>query len=147
MRVPPFFGLFVFFPGVSLSSIVTGACPANTDLIMRVNVRTTTTRQTVCPIRIKPHVHCRPFLLFCNQHTRTRNLYHLVIVYDRIYHTPVITVLSLLEGLPGVLSFVMRVKLGGRRGHAGVCNKPRGVITPPHTGRGRGNEGWRHKGV
>ena len=36
-------GLFVFFPGVFLSSGVTGACPGTTDLIMRVNVRTTTT--------------------------------------------------------------------------------------------------------
>ena len=36
-------GLCVFFPGVSLSSRVTGACPVTTDLIMRVNVRTTTT--------------------------------------------------------------------------------------------------------
>ena len=36
-------GLFVFFPGVFLSSRVTGACPVATDLIMRVNVRTTTT--------------------------------------------------------------------------------------------------------
>ena len=31
-----------FFPGVFLSSGVTGACPLTTDLIMRVNVRTTT---------------------------------------------------------------------------------------------------------
>ena len=37
------FGLCVFFPGVFLSSRVTGACPVTTDLIMRVNVRTTTT--------------------------------------------------------------------------------------------------------
>ena len=37
-------GLCVFFPGVLfLSSRVTGACPVTTDLIMRVNVRTTTT--------------------------------------------------------------------------------------------------------
>ena len=35
--------LFVFFPGVFLSSRVTGACPVTTDLIMRVNMRTTTT--------------------------------------------------------------------------------------------------------
>ena len=35
-------GLFVFFPRVFLSSRVTGACPVTTDLIMRVNVRTTT---------------------------------------------------------------------------------------------------------
>ena len=33
---------FVFFPGVFLSSRVTGACPVTTDLIMRVNVKTTT---------------------------------------------------------------------------------------------------------
>ena len=31
---------FVFFPGVFLSSRVTGACPVTTDFIMRVNVRT-----------------------------------------------------------------------------------------------------------
>ena len=37
------FGLFVFFPGVFLSSRVTRACPVTADLIMRVNVRTTTT--------------------------------------------------------------------------------------------------------
>ena len=36
-------GLCVFFPGVFLSSRVTGACPVTTDLIMRVNVKTTTT--------------------------------------------------------------------------------------------------------
>ena len=36
-------GLFVFFPGVFFSSRVTGACPVNTDLMMQVNVRTTTT--------------------------------------------------------------------------------------------------------
>ena len=33
----------VFFPGVLYRSRVTGACPVTTDLIMRVNVRTTTT--------------------------------------------------------------------------------------------------------
>ena len=36
--------LFVFFPRVFLSSRVTGACPVTTDLIMGVNVRTTTTQ-------------------------------------------------------------------------------------------------------
>ena len=39
-------GLFVFFPGVFLSSRVTGACPVTTDLIVRVNVRTPTTTTT-----------------------------------------------------------------------------------------------------
>ena len=34
-------GLFVFFPRVFLSSRVTEVCPVTTDLIMRVNVRTT----------------------------------------------------------------------------------------------------------
>ena len=49
--------LFVLFPGVSLSSRVTGACPATTDLIMRVNVRTTTTwyevvsKSQIIPVR------------------------------------------------------------------------------------------------
>ena len=41
MRVPPLVCL-CFFPGVFVSSRVTGACPVTTDLIMRVNVRTTT---------------------------------------------------------------------------------------------------------
>ena len=35
-------GLFVFFPRVFLSSTVTGACPVTADLIMRGNVKTTT---------------------------------------------------------------------------------------------------------
>ena len=39
-------GLFVFSPRVFLSSRVTGACPVTTDLIMRVNVRTTKTTTT-----------------------------------------------------------------------------------------------------
>ena len=42
MRVPPLVCL-CFFPEVFLSSRVTGACPVTTDLIMRVDVRTTTT--------------------------------------------------------------------------------------------------------
>ena len=41
-------GLCVFFPGVFLSSRVAGACPVTTDLIMRVNVRTTTTTWRWC---------------------------------------------------------------------------------------------------
>ena len=44
---------FVFFPGVFLSSRVTGACPVTTDLIMRVNVRTTTTA-AVLPSKVTP---------------------------------------------------------------------------------------------
>ena len=49
MRLPPLICL-CFFPGVFLSSKVTGACPVTTDLIMRVNVRTTTTT-----IAVKTH--------------------------------------------------------------------------------------------
>ena len=44
-------GLFVFFPRVFLSSRVTGACAVTTDLIMRVNVRTTTT--TIAWVRVR----------------------------------------------------------------------------------------------
>ena len=40
MRAHPLVYL-CFFPGVFLISRVTGACPVTTDLIMRVNVRTT----------------------------------------------------------------------------------------------------------
>ena len=40
-------GLFVFSLGVFLSSRATGACPVTTDLIVRVNVRTTT-RRYIC---------------------------------------------------------------------------------------------------
>ena len=42
MRVPHLIS-FVFVPwGIPQRSSVTGACPVTTDLIMRVNVRTTT---------------------------------------------------------------------------------------------------------
>ena len=41
MRVPPW--IVCVFPGVFLSSRVNGACPVTTDLVTRVNVRTTTT--------------------------------------------------------------------------------------------------------
>ena len=44
MRVPPW--VVCVFPGVFLSSRVTGACPVTTDLIMRVNMRTITTTTT-----------------------------------------------------------------------------------------------------
>ena len=40
-------GLCVLFPGVFLSSRVTGARPVTTDLIIRVNVRTTTTTRVL----------------------------------------------------------------------------------------------------
>ena len=42
MRVPLLVLFVFFFPGVFLHLGVTGACPVTTDLIMRVNVRTTT---------------------------------------------------------------------------------------------------------
>ena len=53
-----YLGLCVFFPGVFLSSKVTGACPVTTDLVMRVKVRTKPTYpryswckcKTVCSI-------------------------------------------------------------------------------------------------
>ena len=41
------------FPGVFLSSRVTGACSVTTDLIMRVNVRTTTTTTTTTDISLQ----------------------------------------------------------------------------------------------
>ena len=44
MRVPPWVVCVV--PGVFLSSRVNGACPVTTDLIMRVDVRTTPTTTT-----------------------------------------------------------------------------------------------------
>ena len=46
MRAPPLVCL-CSFPGVFLSSRVTGAGPVTTDLIMRVNVRTKTTTTTM----------------------------------------------------------------------------------------------------
>ena len=66
------FGLFVLFPGVFLSSRVTGACPVTTDLIMRVNVRTTTT--TTWP-RVSTQLQNRkvpPFLGTTNQLAATK---------------------------------------------------------------------------
>ena len=47
---------FVFFPGVFLSSRVAGACPVTTDLIMRINVRTTTTTFCCCLLFFKRDV-------------------------------------------------------------------------------------------
>ena len=49
-------GLFVFFPGVFLSSRVTGACPVTTDLIMRVNAKTTTTTRVPSPVQRSFHI-------------------------------------------------------------------------------------------
>ena len=49
------FGLLVFFPGVFFYSRVTGACPMTTDLIMRVNVRTTTTTTTTAAAAVSQH--------------------------------------------------------------------------------------------
>ena len=49
------FGWYVFFPGVFLSSRVTGACPVTTDLIIRVNVRKTTSDA----VPITTHTHVR----------------------------------------------------------------------------------------
>ena len=46
MRVPPLVCLCLL-PGVFLSSSVSGACPVTTDLIMRVNVRTTSIHQYI----------------------------------------------------------------------------------------------------
>ena len=46
MRVPPWV-VSVFPAGVFLSSRVTGTCPVTPDLIMRVNVRTTTTTENL----------------------------------------------------------------------------------------------------
>ena len=43
------FGLLVLFPGVFFHSRVTGACPVTTDLIIRVNVRTTKTKTAWTP--------------------------------------------------------------------------------------------------
>ena len=48
-------GLFRVFPGVFLSTRVTGACPVTTDLIMQVNVRTTTTTPTSTTIGTNRH--------------------------------------------------------------------------------------------
>ena len=46
--------LLVFnFHGVFLHSRVTGACPVTTELIMRVNVRTTTTTTTAIGVSLK----------------------------------------------------------------------------------------------
>ena len=51
------FGLFCFCPGVFFHSRATAACPMTTDMIMRVNVRTTL-RQ--CPLPPPPPVPSTP---------------------------------------------------------------------------------------
>ena len=43
MCVPPLVFCLCYFPGVFLSSRVTGACPVTTALILQVDVRTTKT--------------------------------------------------------------------------------------------------------
>ena len=54
-----------FFPmGVFLSSRVTGACPVTTDLIMRVNVRTTTTTTTTTTTKTTTTTSHRVILSF-----------------------------------------------------------------------------------
>ena len=63
-------GLFVFFRRVFLSSRVTGACPVTTDLIMRVNVRTTTTTTTQNSVVSKREVVCS------SQHNLTNLMLH-----------------------------------------------------------------------
>ena len=54
-----------FFPGVFLSSRVTGACPVTTDLIMRVTVRTTTATK----INDSQSAFCMPVL-----HSKVRSI-------------------------------------------------------------------------
>ena len=55
-------GLFVFFPGVFLSSRVTGARPVTTDLIMRVNVRTTTAANAYTAASYRPPLEKSAYL-------------------------------------------------------------------------------------
>ena len=85
-------GLCVFFPGVCLSSRVTGACPVTTDLIVRVNVRTTTTtthqetENVSCHPLSRGHILVRT-LLFVFHRARTRNAELYVIGADKCYAT------------------------------------------------------------
>ena len=62
-------GWCVFFPGVFLSSIVTGACPVTTDLIMRVYVRTTTTTYRLYK-ETQPHASCHTYRYLIRNLTR-----------------------------------------------------------------------------
>ena len=73
MRVPPW--VVCFFPGVFLSSRVTGACPVTTDLIMRVNVRTTTTTSCVVFTRV-PDTHVLTTKGLFEQHAWYSILFH-----------------------------------------------------------------------
>ena len=62
----------VFFPGVFLSSRVTGACPVTTDLNMRVNVRTTNNKNAprdTCDRTVTRSLQSRlrPILLFFSE--------------------------------------------------------------------------------
>ena len=58
MRVPPLV-CSRFFPGVLLSSRVTGACPVTPDLIMRVNVRTTRAKPLNVRVSFEPQKDSR----------------------------------------------------------------------------------------
>ena len=58
MRVPLLVCL-CFFPGVFLSSRVTGACPVTTDVIIRVGVRVNVQQQPCVPTRrVKQQQYC-----------------------------------------------------------------------------------------
>ena len=71
-------GLFVFFSGVFLSSRVTGACPVTTDLIMRVNVRTSlgsTVRNAIVRLAGRPgaqlcHTQQLPYVVSASCNSR-----------------------------------------------------------------------------
>ena len=85
MRVLPLVCVCVFFRGVILSSRVTGACPVTTDLIMRVNVRTTTTTATTTTWYFSVLLY-HYFVQFCTilvLHTSATMLHLLVEVSQR----------------------------------------------------------------
>ena len=70
-------GLFEFFPRVFLSSRLTWACPVTTDLIMRVNVKTTTTNNIPLAADLpatQPAARENPYSTITNYNSQTREL-------------------------------------------------------------------------
>lgn len=86
------FGMFYFFPGVFFHFRMTGACLVTTDLIIRVNVRTTTATYMHLyvtgfyrPTRAFTVFHC-PFckpitVLYCSVHASSAFPYHIAFLY------------------------------------------------------------------
>ena len=111
MRVPPL--VCVFFPGVFLGSRVTGACPVTTDLIMRVNMRTTTIVQIDRPkAREREHtIAGPPPLLVYYSSTSDVSLTSWVVDTQLITNYPFVSRTYVSYLTPGIIYRIVRMIL------------------------------------